>query len=430
MNVLNAADPNLRPEHFVVSISPQSRASLAATAGISVAECQAALWHFFHTTLRCEALVDTDHARNLALALCGQEFVENVRAPEAKLQRPILASACPGWICYAEKTHHEALPHISHVRSPQQLTGRVIKDRLSQAYGCPRNRIYHVAIMPCFDKKLEASRDEFTVDGARDVDCVITSLEMVEMLRAHNTSLRQLYTQHVADSAQSLCAEPDSSMVPSVLADFAPRDGVVREHVGSSSGGYVAHVLTYAAAQLYGIHDIDVATGRGLAVSVHRNQDMVEYCLVGPNDEVLLKMATCYGFRNIQNLVRRLKGGPGGGGAARRVVKRTRPANAGAAGSRDRPYDWVEVMACPGGCINGGGQLRADAIESPEGQRFTPREWMAYVEHVYRDEAAQMQVDMGSAEALLASMSPGTTESHYNAVQHTIGNPLEAAGKW
>ena len=83
-----------------------------------------------------------------------------------------------GWICYAEKTHGSyILPYISTTKSPQQIMGSLVKDYLASKWGLRPDQIYHVTVMPCFDKKLEASRSDFYSDlySTRDVDCVITS---------------------------------------------------------------------------------------------------------------------------------------------------------------------------------------------------------------------------------------------------------------
>lgn len=83
-----------------------------------------------------------------------------------------------GWICYAEKTHGSyILPYISTTKSPQQIMGSLVKDFFAHQHDRTPDQIYHVAVMPCFDKKLEASRQDFYSDlyRTRDVDCVITS---------------------------------------------------------------------------------------------------------------------------------------------------------------------------------------------------------------------------------------------------------------
>ena len=85
---------------------------------------------------------------------------------------------CSGWVCYAEKTHGAyIIPHISTVRSPQQVMGVLVKKYFASVIGRSPDQIYHVAVMPCFDKKLESSRTQFlnVDDNVRDVDCVITS---------------------------------------------------------------------------------------------------------------------------------------------------------------------------------------------------------------------------------------------------------------
>lgn len=90
----------------------------------------------------------------------------------------MLASACPGWVCYAEKTHGTfILPYISTARSPQQIMGVMVKQFLAAKLSLPAGRLYHVTVMPCYDKKLEASREDFysEVTDSKDVDCVITS---------------------------------------------------------------------------------------------------------------------------------------------------------------------------------------------------------------------------------------------------------------
>ena len=83
-----------------------------------------------------------------------------------------------GWVCYAEKTHgHYILPHIATTKSPQQIMGSLVKDHLASQLGVTPDKVFHVTVMPCYDKKLEASREDFYSDlyRTRDVDCVIST---------------------------------------------------------------------------------------------------------------------------------------------------------------------------------------------------------------------------------------------------------------
>ncbi|PKU37055.1 hypothetical protein llap_12645 [Limosa lapponica baueri] len=166
----------------------------------------------------------------------------------------MLASACPGWICYAEKTHGSfIIPYISTTKSPQQVMGSLVKGHFAEQQRLTPDQIYHVTVMPCYDKKLEASRPDFFSQEyqTRDVDCVITTGEVLKLLEQEGVSLSDV--------------------------DPAPLDTI--------------------------------------------NKDFQEVTLER-DGVVLLQFALAYGFRNIQNLVQKLKRGKS-------------------------PYHYVEVMACP-----------------------------------------------------------------------------------
>ena len=143
------------------------------------------LCSFFRKYLTAEYVFDTTFARDFSLYESQREFVDRYKTGSKHL--PILSSSCPGFICYAEKTHGSfILPYISVVKSPQQIMGSLIKDRLAKKLDVTPDVIYHVSIMPCFDKKLEASRKEFYNEfyQTRDVDCVLsTSINNARILK-------------------------------------------------------------------------------------------------------------------------------------------------------------------------------------------------------------------------------------------------------
>ncbi|KAG7222842.1 hypothetical protein INR49_016052, partial [Caranx melampygus] len=288
----------------VVSVSPQSRASLAAHFNLSSSETGRRLTSYFKS-IGVHHVFDTGFSRTFSLLESQREFVERLQRKEQDSKAlPMLTSACPGWICYAEKTHGEfILPYISTTRSPQQMMGSLVKGYFAEQQGLSPQQIYHVAVMPCFDKKLEASRSDFYLNEAetREVDCVITSGEVQKMLEEENVSLNDVEP-----------AAPDS-MFSSVCGDD------FLSHAGSGSGGYLHHVFTYAAKHLFG------EEVKELKYKTLRNKDFQEVTLE-KDGVVLLSFASTYGFRNIQNLVQKLKRG-----------KMT--------------YHFVEVMACPSGFI-------------------------------------------------------------------------------
>ncbi|XP_028410171.1 cytosolic iron-sulfur assembly component 3-like [Dendronephthya gigantea] len=302
---------------IVVSVSPQSRASIAANFNLGIKETALKLTRFFKD-LGVHYVFDTTFARNFSLLEIQKEFVERYRNnPNPTKNVPLLTSACPGWICYAEKTHGQfILPFISTTKSPQQVMGSLVKEYLGSRVGKSPDKVYHVTVMPCYDKKLEASREDFYNDiyHTRDVDCVITSLEV-----------EQMFEEKAIDFP---------SLAPLQLDEMIEtgNDSEMTNHRGGGSGGYLEHVFCYAAQALFGKKVED------LTYKTMRNKDFQEVVLEH-EDKPVLKFALAYGFRNIQNLVQKLK--------------------------RNKcPYHFVEVMACPSGCVNGGGQIRPSPEES------------------------------------------------------------------
>ncbi|KAJ4985717.1 iron only hydrogenase large subunit domain-containing protein [Stagonosporopsis vannaccii] len=367
---------------FVASVSPQARASLAAVFNVSDEEAGNMITQLLSGPAGVKAgghqgsgftwVIDTNVVREACLVAAADEVAaalspETPKTPaqpgsegaiDTTPKGPILTSACPGWICYAEKTHPYVLPHLSRLKSPQALTGTLLKSVLSQRYNVAPSQIWHLAIMPCFDKKLEASRSELTssawlpasspsADPVRDVDCVITARELLSLASARNISFSALPRTPLAHRTPFPDPTLDAFLFPPTRAG---RQQQSRD--AGSSGGYLYHILqTYQAAH----------PGSAISVSRGRNADVVEYSLTH-GSETILRMARFYGFRNIQNLVRRLKPAkisrlPGGKtGAVRRP-----PGAKGPVETKD--YAYVEVMACPGGCTNGGGQVKVTEVE-------------------------------------------------------------------
>jgi iron only hydrogenase large subunit-like protein len=385
---------------YVASVSPQSRASIAATYKVTEQEAGNMIEQLLSGPkgIKNRAVyrngfqwvVDTNVAREACLVLGADEVmysmsegigtenrVENWDATKQP-KKPILTSSCPGWICYAEKTHPHVLSHLSRLKSPQALMGTLLKTTLSRKLGISPDRIWHVAIMPCFDKKLEASREELTdavwegtgTRGVRDVDCVITSKELLMLADSRRVDFAKLPRTPVS---RIPFPEPklDSFLFPS-------RRRKNNTPAAGSSGGNLYYILQYFASQYDGA---SVQTTRG------RNADVLEYTVTSAAGETLMKAARYYGFRNIQNLVRRLK-----------PAKPSRMPGGKPFGSAKKPggkpsgpdYAYVEVMACPGGCTNGGGQIKVDdpVITGREASDVKPgpleqKAWLARVDEAY-----------------------------------------------
>ncbi len=380
--VLNTLDTS--GKIFVASVSPQVRASLAATYSISEKE---AGWTIDQLLGGPQGLasgglhgnhfkwvVDTNAMREASLVLGAEEvansFVPNTVNESSTPRKPIISSACPGWICYAEKTQPHVLPYLSHLKSPQALTGTLLKTVLSRRLNVDPGQIWHVAVMPCFDKKLEASREELTdvywrpnpsaQPPVRDVDCVITARELLMLADTRGISFPSLPRR----SLQTLEPFPDPNLHQFLFPTRNKKPHAQAKEAGTS-GGYLHHILL---SHLASHKNSTLTTTRG------RNTDVTTYTITSPSSPTpLFRGARYYGFRNIQNLVRKLKPAK---------PSRMPGARPGAKAGGSVEYDYVEVMACPGGCTNGGGQIKVEDVPAALAGG-TQKEWLARVDEAY-----------------------------------------------
>ncbi|XP_044460706.1 protein NAR1-like [Mangifera indica] len=319
----------------IVSLSPQSRTSLAVHFGLSPLQVFKKLTTFLKT-LGVKAVFDTSCSRDIVLIETCNEFITRYKLSQgsddekSKASLPMLSSACPGWICYAEKQLGSyILPYISSVKSPQQTIGATIKHLICQKLGLRPEEIYHVTVMPCYDKKLEAARDDFVFqvesqetcnnEGLMipEVDSVLTSGEVLDLIQLKATDFKALEESSLDKMLTNIDEEGHLFGVP------------------GSSGGYAETVFRYAAKMLFGRNFDGELNFRTI-----RNSDFREVVLeVG--GKTVLKSALCYGFQNLQNIVRKVK-------------------------MRKCDYHFVEVMACPAGCLNGGGQVKPNPGQPPK----------------------------------------------------------------
>ncbi|KAK0888063.1 Cytosolic Fe-S cluster assembly factor nar1 [Friedmanniomyces endolithicus] len=395
---------------FVASVSPQTRASLAATYNVSERKAGNMISQLLSGPYGLRAggkhgsgfawVIDTNVMREVALVAAANEAQQALDTPAGELKKPVLTSACPGWICYAEKTHPHILAHLSKLKSPQALTGTLVKSVLAKKLGIPPEQVWHMAVMPCFDKKLEASRRELTShtwhgqdgDAVRDVDCVITARELLMLAESRNISFPCLPRTPLPKQCAPPFPDPaiNNFLFSRRRPQKRPRDEA-NTAIGTS-GGYLHHILQTQQTRY---------PGSSLRITRGRNADVSEYAVVSPDDgRELFKAARYYGFRNIQNLVRRLKPAKAsrmpGAAAARRPGGARKPGG-GSGGVREGEYAYVEVMACPGGCTNGGGQIKVGDVgtlrqglgsgveKGGVGQEVLPvqREWLGRVDEAY-----------------------------------------------
>lgn len=302
---------------IIVSMSHQSIASIAAKYNLTFQLAAEYLASFFEY-LGVEYIFDITFAWHLSLIESIKEFIENKKHN----REPLLSSICPGFVCYVEKTHGDRLiPFLSKVKSPQQIMGSLIKSVWAKSKGI-ESEIYHITVMPCYDKKLEASRDEFKNQAKEpEVDCVITPIELETMLEQEGVVLSLLNPRKL-DIIDSCFSTSNS----------------IESYFGSGSGGYTENIFRYACSNLFD-QNLNLSQTNDLNYEVKRNRDFMELNLDDKTTgQRLLSFAVINGFRNIQTMIQRIK---------RKTFK----------------YDYVEVMACPSGCLNGGGMLRGSSLE-------------------------------------------------------------------
>ncbi|KAH6837701.1 ferredoxin hydrogenase [Perilla frutescens var. hirtella] len=311
----------------IVSLSPQSRASLAVHFGLSPLQVLQKLTTLLKS-LGVKAIYDTSSSRDLTLIESCNEFIDRYRESgtssneKSKSALPMISSACPGWICYAEKTLGSyILPHISSVKSPQQTIGAIIKNHICQELCIRPEEIYHVTVMPCYDKKLEAARDDFVFQADSDaeriteVDSVLTTVEVLDLIKMKSVDFTTL----------------EESPVDKLLSNVDEEGNLYG--VRGSSGGYADTVFRYAAKKLFS-KEIEGP----LEYKTIRNADFREVTLE-VEGKIVLRFGLCYGFRNLRNIVTKIKSGK-------------------------CEYHFLEIMACPSGCLNGGGQIKPSPGQS------------------------------------------------------------------
>ncbi|XP_051889050.1 nuclear prelamin A recognition factor [Pristis pectinata] len=298
---------------LVVSISPQSVPYFAAKHCIDVADVIQRLSGFLKS-IGVHYVFNMTLAADFSLLESQREFVQRFyQRSQNQCALPMFASACPGWIRYAEKALGSlVLPHICTAKSPQQVMGSLIKDYFAKKQHLPPEKIFHAVITPCYDKKLEALGEDFysSVYKIQDVDCVLTSGEIAQMMDQKGLQLMDV--------------EPTAS--DNLFEEIGDMD--ITRHNGRGSDGFLEHIFKYAAKEIFGIEVKEII------YKTLRNKDFQEVTLE-KDGEIVLRFAATYGFRNIQNMVHKLKKGK-------------------------FPYHFVEVLACPGGCLNGKGQAMTE----------------------------------------------------------------------
>lgn len=252
-----------------------------------------------------DVILDTNFGADVVVMEEGTELLGRLKDK----QRPIFTSCCPAWINFAEKHYPEVLPMLSSTRSPQAVMGKIAKTYLAEKRNFDLSRMRMISIMPCTAKKEEAARPELNDSGIQDVDIVLTMREFARLLRREGIDLKQL--------------EPSSYDDP-LMSEYSGAGAIF----GTTGGVMEAAVRTmYYVVNGRELESIEVSQLRGF-----ENVRSASIELGGDYGEI--KVAMCHGLKGTRQLVESVLNG-----------------------SAD--FDFIEIMACPGGCVDGGGTLRS-----------------------------------------------------------------------
>lgn len=294
------ADPQ---KHVVLQTAPAIRASLGEEFGLEDGSLVTGQMVAAIRRLGFDKVFDTDFAADVVVIEEGTEFLHRLRAGEkGKEKLPLFTSCCPAWVKFCETFYPEFLGNISSTKSPQQTFGALVKTYYAERNGIDPESVFCVSVMPCTAKKFEAARPEMNGSGFRDVDAVLTTRELARMLREAGVDLASLKPE-----------EFDSPMgMSSGAAD-----------IFGATGG----VMEAALRTVY-----EKVTGRELGrfephKSAHGTWKEAEYDLDGTK----VRIAVARTLGEARRLLEAIKAG-------------------------EVEYHFVEVMACPNGCISGGGQ--------------------------------------------------------------------------
>ncbi|MDP4117776.1 MAG: NADH-dependent [FeFe] hydrogenase, group A6 [Bacillota bacterium] len=291
------ADPE---KHVVIQAAPAVRAALGEEFGMEMGKCVTGKMAAAMRRLGFDEVLDTDFSADLTIMEEGTELLERIKNGGPF---PLITSCSPGWIKFCEHFYPEFIPNLSSCKSPHQMFGAVMKTYYAEKKGIDPKKIFTVSIMPCTAKKFECGRDEMEVGGERDVDAVITTRELASMIKTAGIDFVNIADEDFDDifgigSGAGVIFGATGGVMEAALrtvkeiVENKPLDNIDFEVVRGTKG------IKTATVNIGGM-DINVAVASGLA--------------------------------NARKLLDDIKAGKA-------------------------EYHFIEIMACPGGCVTGGGQ--------------------------------------------------------------------------
>ncbi len=295
-------------KHVLFYTAPSIKATLGESFGMPIGTNVEGKMVSAIRRLGADKVFNMDFTADLTILEEANELVERIKNKETL---PMFTSCCPGWVKFVEHYYPEMIPHLSTCKSPQGMFGAVLKNYYAQKYNIAPENMFVVSVIPCTAKKFEVTRPELRTADYDDVDVALTTRELARMIKGAGINLEDLDDE-----------DYDAPF------NKATGGGVIF----GTTGGVLEAALRTAARMLDGeFKKIDFEEVRG-------PEEIREatYNVAG----VDIKVAVTSGLGNARKLIDKIKKG-------------------------EADYQMVEIMACPGGCINGGGQpVQSDSVRN------------------------------------------------------------------
>lgn len=305
-------DPEM---HVIVQTAPAVRASLGEEFAMPIGTRVTGKMVAALKMMGFDRVYDTNFGADLTIMEEGYEFIHRLKE-NGKL--PMITSCSPGWVNYAETQYPELLDHLSTCKSPHMMLGAMVKSYYAKNKRIDPSHIYVVSIMPCTAKKGEKERSQMIKEGIKDVDAVLTTRELGKMIKMFGINFKDLKDEQFD---QDIFGEYSGAAVI-----FGASGGVMEAALRT-----VADVVTNQD-----IESIDYTQVRGV-------EGLKEATLnIG---ELEVKVAVAHSMKVAKPLLEQIKNGTS-------------------------PYHFIEIMGCPGGCVNGGGQSYVNALVRNSGFNF------------------------------------------------------------
>jgi len=286
--------------HVVVQTAPAIRATIGEELGLPPGSLVTGKMVAALRRLGFDRVFDTDFAADLTIMEEGHELIHRLSSGGTL---PLLTSCSPGWVKYIEHFYPELLPNVSTCKSPQQMFGAVAKTYYAEKFGVDPAKMFVVSIMPCTAKKFECTRPEMHDSGYQDVDVSLTSRELGRMCREAGIDFARLEEEEF---------DAPLGLSTGAAAIFGATGGVMEAALRTA----------YEVVTKKELKELDFTQVRGMAGIKEATIDL---------DGTKLNVAVAHGLGNAREMLERVKRG-------------------------EKDYHFIEIMACPGGCLGGGGQ--------------------------------------------------------------------------